>query len=95
VLSAVNRDEHAQIACALLTKRDKGLVFGRGVPSVESVHVWKFYDYDRFWFPVTPFRQFVGSGFRQEATTVLGNHRAYLCPILIEFGWVSDDVFHD
>ena len=51
------RNQHIHVACTLLPESEQRLIFRRGIPSIESVHVRKF-DYD---YTVGPpaFRKFV------------------------------------
>ena len=61
----IRRNQHVQVACALFPESDQRLIFRRGEPNVESVHVRKFNCDYTFWLPMTAFGKFVAATVRQ------------------------------
>src|SRR5262245_52206172 len=60
-LCAFEHKQHVLVASALLSKSDQRLIFGRVVPSVQRIHVRKFYHHDPLRLPVAAFWHFVAS----------------------------------
>ena len=89
---ALNRDEHVELARALLSQRNERLILRVGVPGIERLLVGELHDDYALGRPVPPFREAMAPRSGQIPATVLGNQWPDSDAVLIELGGVGDDV---
>src|SRR5512134_725429 len=73
-LDAFEGEQHVEITGTRFAEGYERLIFGRVVPTVKGIHVWKLDDYNPLWFPVTTLRQSMASAFGQVTPAILRHH---------------------